>query len=146
MIFISYAKEDTEYARSLYSALMDVGLDPWMDKPPAPHEARGLLVGQRWRLAIENAIRDADQIVLVLSRQSVSKRGYVANEFRTALELMSYIPDDQVLVLPTRIDDCQVPNLQVQTIKLTDLQWEDVPLASVPDYARALAAQFGVAV
>lgn len=144
MIFISYAKEDTDYAQALYAAMMDVGLDPWMDKPPPPYQAKGLLVGQRWRVAIENAIRGADQIILVLSRQSVSKRGYVANEFRTALELMSYIPDDQVLVLPTRIDDCQVPNLQVQTIRLTDLQWEDVPLANVPAYAKALATQFGV--
>ena len=81
--------------------------------------------------------------MLVLSKQSVSKRGYVQYEFRTALELMNYLPDDEVLVLPTRIDDCEVPSLQVKNISLTDLQWEDVPIGEIQGYAQSLAEQFG---
>ena len=137
-VFISYASEDAEYARSLYVELLNAGFEPWMDKPPAPYQHRGIKIGQRWRDEIERALRSADYIVLTLSTRSVQKRGFVRYEFRLALDLMNMVPDGEVLVLPIRIDDCVVPELRVGTINLTDLHWQDVRRADIAPFAAAL--------
>lgn len=137
-VFISYASEDAEYAQLLYAELLKAGFEPWMDKPPAPYEHRGLRVGQRWRGEVERALRSADYIILMLSTRSVQKRGFVRYEFRVALDLMNMVPDGKILVLPIRLDDCVVPELRVGTILLTDLQWQDVRRANIPQFAVAL--------
>ncbi|XUM19471.1 toll/interleukin-1 receptor domain-containing protein [Bradyrhizobium oligotrophicum S58] len=139
MIFISYAKEDHAYACELYRGLAAAGLDPWMDKPPAPFEANGLQVGQRWAAVLNTKIRKADYVILLLSPRSVRKRGYVQVEFRTALQLMSEMPDDQVFVLPIVAEDCDVPSLKVGQIDLRDLQWEEVKASDIPIFSQRLA-------
>jgi hypothetical protein len=139
MIFISYAKEDHAYACTLYLALKNAGLDPWMDKPPPPYEGEGLQVGQRWRTVLDAKLREADYIALLLSPRSVRKRGYVQTEFRTALSLMNEMPDDQVFVIPIVSETCDVPSLRVGQIDLRDLQWEEVKSAEIPDFAHRLA-------
>src|SRR5262245_37616955 len=100
MIFISYAKEDYAFACDLYLALRAAGLEPWMDKPPAPFHGEGIQIGQRWESVLNAKIRAADHVLLILSPRSVRKRGYVQTEFRMALRLMNEMPDDQVFVLP----------------------------------------------
>jgi TIR domain len=139
MIFISYAREDYVYACDLYLALTDAGLDPWMDKPPHPHEHLGIKVGQKWRPVIEARLREADLVILLLSPRSVRKRGYVQVEFRTALSLMNEMPDDQVFVLPIVSEKCDIPSLRVGQIDLLDLQWDEVKRAEIPAFAGRLA-------
>ena len=141
MIFISYAHEDVAYAHALYLELKNAKLDPWMDKPPQPFQWEGLLVGQRWETVLLSKLRLATQIALLLSERSVRKRGYVQKEFLTALDLMSFLPNDQVLVLPIRIDACQVPDLKVGTINLADIQWQDVGQEQIADFVSGLAMQ-----
>ncbi|WP_092021718.1 toll/interleukin-1 receptor domain-containing protein [Bradyrhizobium sp. OK095] len=143
MIFISYAKEDHAFACELYLGLFSVGLDPWMDKPPPPHQINGLQVGQRWEAVLNAKIRAADHVLLLLSPRSVRKRGYVQTEFRMALRLMNEMPDDQVFVLPVVSEKCDVPSLRVGQIDLLDLQWEEVRQADIPTFVSrlALAAQ-----
>jgi hypothetical protein len=140
MIFISYAREDYAYACELYLALAKAGLDPWMDKPPPPHEHLGIAVGQKWRTVIEAKLREADLVALLLSPRSVRKRGYVQTEFRTALSLMNEMPDDQVFVLPIVSEKCDIPTLRVGQIDLLDLQWEEVKPADIPAFVDRLAA------
>lgn len=139
MIFISYAKEDHAFACELYIALFNAGLNPWMDKPPPPHQANGLQVGQRWEATLNARIRAADYVVLLLSPRSVRKRGYVQTEFRTALRLMNEMPDDQVFVLPVVSERCDIPSLRVGQIDLLDLQWEEVKQADIPAFVSRLA-------
>nr|WP_155249239.1 toll/interleukin-1 receptor domain-containing protein [Mesorhizobium loti] len=141
MIFISYASEDHAYAAKLYAALRACGLEPWMDKPPAPFQGDGLQVGQRWLPTLVGKIRGADYIILVLSPRSVSKRGFVSREFRLALDLMNELPDDQLLVFPILAEDCNVPSLQVGSINLKDIQWEKVVDAELSDFANRLCAR-----
>jgi hypothetical protein len=144
MIFISYAKEDVAYAHELFLALVAAGLNPWMDKPPTPHEEEGLQVGQRWQVVLDTKLRQADYVALLLSPRSVRKRGYVQREFRTALELMNEMPDDQVFVLPIVSESCDVPSLKVGQINLRDLQWEEVKLAEIPSFVgRLVTATLG---
>jgi hypothetical protein len=138
MIFISYAKEDHPFACGLYLALAAAGLDPWMDKPPPPYAGNGLQIGQRWETVLNAKIRDADYVVLILSPRSVRKRGYVQVEFRTALQLMNEMPDDQVFVLPIVSDSCDVPSLQVGQINLRNLHWEEVKQADISAFVGGL--------
>ncbi len=140
MIFISYAKEDYDYACQLYLALKKAGLDPWMDKPPTPHAGEGIQVGQRWRIVLDAKIRAADYVALLLSPRSVKKRGYVQVEFRTALSLMNEMPDGQVFVLPIVPEACDVPSLKVGQIDLRDLQWEEVKPADIAAFVDRIAA------
>jgi len=141
LIFISYASEDKEYAQALYSALMEAGLDPWMDKPPAPYGDRGLRIGDRWQTVLVDKIDRADFIILVLSPRSVAKRGFVQKEFILALGRMDFLPPNEVLVLPVIAEPCEVPKHQVGALNLHDLQWEHVPKDNIGVFAAELPAR-----
>jgi hypothetical protein len=112
-VFISYAHEDLEPARRLYKRLKAVpGVEPWFDK-------ESLLPGMRWRPAIKRAIREADYFLALLSRKSVSKRGYVQKEMREAIEIRDEFPEGRAFLIPVRLDDCQPPE------SLSDIHYED---------------------
>lgn len=122
-VFISYAKEDAATAQELYLALDARGLSPWMDKPPIPHQAKGLIPGEYWRDRLEREIRQARRVILLLSRTSIEKVGYVQREFRTALDVMNSMPQHARFAVPLLIEECEPPNLVVGAISLADLQW-----------------------
>lgn len=109
-IFISYATEDFKYAERLYDFLESNGFQPWMDK-------KNLLPGQDWDLYIQQELRKADFIVLLLSDISVTKRGYVQKEFRKALIYCEEKLDSDIYIIPILIDSCSVPE------KLSKVQW-----------------------
>lgn len=106
-IFISYAREDFQHARELYQRLKAQGFRPWMDKVD-------LLAGQPWQPALERAMRESDFFVLLLSRNSVKKRGFVQREIRTALDLWEDKLADDIFLIP---------------IMLEAMAWEEVPEA-----------------
>jgi len=87
---------------------------------------------------LNERIRTADYVVLLLSPRSVRKRGYVQVEFRTALQLMNEMPADQVFVIPIVSEDCDVPSLRVGQIDLRDLQWKEVKSAEIPAFVHRL--------
>lgn len=122
-IFISYAREDVTFAHELYLALTAEGLSPWMDKPPGKYRPLGLLPGENWRTRLEAEIRKADRVILLLSKTSVAKRGFVQNEFRLALEVMSSMPTGARFAIPLLVDDCEPAPLVVSSIALADLNW-----------------------
>lgn len=101
-IFISYAKEDINYAEKLYDFLLSKNYDPWLDK-------KKLLVGQEWEFHIQDALHKADFIILLLSKTSVSKRGYVQREFKKALYYCEEKLESDIFIIPIKIDDCDVP-------------------------------------
>ena len=85
IIFISYAREDSEAARRLYEDLKKAGLTPWLDK-------KELLPGQNWENEIEDAISKSRYFIPLFSKTSVKKIGYVQNEFKFALEVFRRYP------------------------------------------------------
>lgn len=112
-VFISYAKEDYETAERLFNFLNINRFDPWIDK-------KKLLPGQDWNTEIRLALRKADFIVILLSKTSVAKRGYVQREFRLALEYCEEKLDTDIYIIPCKIDDCEVPE------KLSKYQWVEL--------------------
>lgn len=116
-VFISYAKEDHETAEKLFDFLTFYHYAPWLDK-------KKLLPGQDWNTEIKLALKKADFIVLLLSKTSVAKRGFVQREFKLALEYCEEKLDTDIYIIPCKIDDCKVPD------KLTKFQWAEL---SKPD-------------
>ncbi len=122
-IFISYAKEDKWYVDDVYTALKAAGLSPWMDKPPSPYERDGIPPGAAWDDEIRKQLQAARVILIFLSGVSIAKKGYVQKEYRLALNEMMGRPHGSVYPIPVLIEPCEVPNVRVDTITLTDFQW-----------------------
>jgi len=112
-IFISYAKEDEEKALWLFKNLRRSELDPWIDK-------NNILVGERWEQAIYKAIKAADVVLVLLSRNSVFKRGYIQKEIRIALRFWEEKLEEDIYLIPVRLDDCKPPEV------LSGFQWANL--------------------
>jgi hypothetical protein len=113
-VFISYAHEDVQSARKIYQDLKSVdGIRPWFDK-------NDLLPGMKWRPAIKKAIRESDFFLALLSKRSVSKRGYVQTEMKEAFEIWDQFPEDKAFLIPIRLEDCD-PSYE----KLREVQYQD---------------------
>ncbi|MDM8524857.1 TIR domain-containing protein [Desulfococcaceae bacterium HSG8] len=120
-IFISYAREDSDAANKLYTALRQQGFDPWLDE-------EDLLAGLDWRKTIRKAIKNTDYVAILISSVSVSKRGFVQVEQKRALEIAEEFPDFDIFVIPVRLNECEIP------FSLENLHWVDL----FPDYEKGL--------
>jgi hypothetical protein len=112
-VFLSYAREDVKGVEELYDELLEAGIQPWMD-------TKDLLPGEDWVLGIKSAIQKADFFVACLSRQSVNKRGQLQRELKQAQDLWSEKLEDDIYVIPARLENCDVPQ------SLTKFQWVDL--------------------
>ncbi|HLJ47659.1 MAG TPA: toll/interleukin-1 receptor domain-containing protein [Bryobacteraceae bacterium] len=113
-VFIAYVHEDLEAANRLYAGLLEGGARPWIDK-------KKLLPGQNWPRAIETAIGTSDFFIPCFSTNAVSRRGVFNAELRYALECANRIPLDQIFIIPTRLDECVVPQQIRSRIHCVDL-------------------------
>jgi hypothetical protein len=112
-VFLSYAREDLALVSRLYDELSAAGLDPWLDR-------RNLIGGELWDHKIRKAIRQSDFFLACLSSHSVNKRGFLQREIRQALDLWQEKLDDDIYLIPTRLEECQVPE------SLSKFQWVDL--------------------
>lgn len=112
-IFLSYAFDDNAHVRQLYSQLVALGADPWLD-------AEKLLPGQDWKLEISKALDEADVIILCLTQHSVSKEGYVQKEMRLALDRGLEMPEGRIFLIPAKFEPCEMP------YSLKGYQWVDL--------------------
>lgn len=122
-VFISYAKEDRAQALTYFERLSEEGFSPWID-------TKKLLPGQNWEAEIERAFSDANVVILLLSQNSVSKRGFVQREANDAIERLRYKQPTDIYVIPLLLDQCEVPShiagrLQYLNIS-TPGAWEQV--------------------
>lgn len=116
-VFLCHASQDKPRVRELYRRLSnEPWIDPWLDEEK-------LLPGQDWDLEIQQAIRAADIIVICLSKESVSKEGYVQREFKRALSYAEEKPEGTIYIVPLRFDDCTPPR------KFQQWQWLDYSAA-----------------
>lgn len=113
-VFISYAREDYDTAKRLYDDLKAAGISPWMDK-------ENLFTGENWKVIINKAIQDSCFFLALLSSHSLTKRGYVQKELKAALDILNEFSDEDIFILPVRIDECKP-----QDEKLKYIQWADI--------------------
>lgn len=113
-VFISYARENFESANKLYQDLKFVpDLEPWLDK-------ECILPGMRWEPEIWKAVRESNYFIALLSKSSSSRRGYAHSELRRALEMARQFPDDQIFLIPVRLDECEMPVDELWGINYVD--------------------------
>ncbi len=138
-IFLAHASEDKAEVLKLYDCFKAKGYKPWLD-------VKDLIPGQNWREEIPKAIRQSDIFIACLSPQSVSKQGYVQREFRLALNEYAEKPPGTIYLIPLKLDDCEIPDLQLAQlgVNLRDVHWLDY---WEPDgfekLVRAIEYQFG---
>jgi DNA-binding response OmpR family regulator len=102
--FISYSSKDHEIAEQLYLDLLNKGIKCWF----APED---LKIGDRLRLALDQAIRIHDKLMVLLSESSVGSQ-WVEKEVETAFERERL--ENRVVLFPIRLDD---------TVMNTDQPW-----------------------
>ena len=112
-VFLCHASKDKKPVRDLYRQLRADGIDPWLDE-------EDLLPGQKWQEEIPNAIRDADVVLICLSKQSTNREGYVQEEIRFALDIAETQQSATISLIPVRLEECSPPE------RLKGYHWVDL--------------------
>ena len=113
-VFISYAREDEALAQRLYQDLRRCGVEPWLDLEDLP-------VGSNWKREIGLTIRNSKFVLVLLSENSISKKGYAQKEIREAVDVLDEHPESEIFIIPARIDQCEPASR-----RLADLNWVDL--------------------
>ncbi|BDA70769.1 hypothetical protein CAL7716_049350 [Calothrix sp. PCC 7716] len=119
-IFISYAREDNEFADRLFGELnRHPDITPWID-------TRNLLPGANWKDKILNEIETSDFILLLLSTKSITKDGFFQREMREAIERLSLIAPGNRVLIPIRVEECEPQHRELRLLNYLDLfpDWE----------------------
>jgi hypothetical protein len=97
-VFLCHAHADRDPVRALYARLTQDGVDAWLDKEK-------LLPGQDWELEIKKAVREADVVVVCLSKQ-FNQAGFRQKEVRLALDTAMEKPEGEIFIIPARLEEC----------------------------------------
>jgi formylglycine-generating enzyme required for sulfatase activity len=97
-VFLCHAHGDKTPVRELYLRLTRDGVDAWLDKEK-------LLPGQDWEYEIRKAVREADVVVVCLSRQ-FNQAGFRQKEVRLALDTAMEQPEGEIFIVPARLEEC----------------------------------------
>lgn len=98
-LFISHSSEDKPFVRMLAADLVAKGHDVWLDEWE-------IKIGESIPLKIEQALTDADFVLLVLS-ESATKSNWVEREWRA--KFWDQITRGETLVLPCLAQKCVIP-------------------------------------
>jgi hypothetical protein len=112
--FLSYARADSEFALKLANSLRIAHANIWIDQLDIPP-------GNRWDVAIEKALENANNLIVILSKSAISSNN-VMDEVSYALEV-------DKTILPVLFEECNVP------FRLRRLQFIDF----TADYEKGLA-------
>jgi sulfatase modifying factor 1 len=116
-VFLCHSSQDKVFVRDLYRKLRRDGVAPWLDE-------EDLIPGQDWDREIRRAVRASDLILVCLSKNSVSKAGYVQKEIKFVLDVAAEQPDGSIFLVPARIEDGVQPSDVAE--ELGCKQWVDL--------------------
>jgi len=113
-VFICYGREDREMASKLYNDLKSANITPWLD-------IENLLPGQIWEREITESIKRSQYFIVLLSKYSVNRTGFIQRELRLALDILDEIPESEIFLIPVRLDEeTHFPD------RLRHIQWVDL--------------------
>lgn len=110
LIFLSYSRRDAGIVRKLGFIIQAVGDVPWRDE-------ESVKPGERWRMAITNAIQDCDRMLVFWCRHSRESQ-----EVRSEYHLAIRSSKDLVPVCMDR-SEIPMPLSQFQAIDIRELTW-----------------------
>jgi formylglycine-generating enzyme required for sulfatase activity len=99
-VFISYDREDTDFAHRLTKDLKELGMEVWI----APES---ILPGEDWVDAINRGLSESSHMATVLT-PSALKSKWVKKEISTAIIMERY---EQLSVIPLDVEPCSPPPL-----------------------------------
>ena len=123
-VFLCHAHADRDPVHAFYIRLVKDGVDAWLDKEK-------LLPGQDWELEIRKAVREADVVVVCLSKQ-FNEAGFRQKEVRLALDTAMEKPEGEIFIIPARLEECD----NLESLK----KWHWVDLFEEDGYAKFLRA------
>jgi tetratricopeptide (TPR) repeat protein len=124
-VFLSYASQDAEAARSLCEALRAGGIEVWFDQS----ELRG---GDAWDASIRRQIRTCALFIPLISRNThCREEGYFRLKWKLAVDRSHLISAAKAFLLPVVVDDTGDNDEQVPE-KFRELQWTRLPGGSTP--------------
>ncbi len=111
-IFISYVHEDNYIAEKFYDKLLRAGFEPWID-------THNILPGENWQQSVTKAIENTDIFIVLLSKNSIGKKGLFQKEIKIALELLQSRIDKDVFIIPIKLENIVIPS------NLSEIQYLD---------------------
>ena len=133
-VFLCHSSQDKPIVRELYQRLNTEGwIDPWLD-------SEKLLPGMDWDLEIEKAVETSHIVLVCVSKQSVSKEGYIQKELRLVLDVAMNMPEGGIFLIPLKLEECEVPR------RIRTWQWMDYfPMGEPSCLLRKIAYQLETA-
>lgn len=110
IIFISYSRKNHEVAKQLADGLKERGVHVWID-------VRDIKLGHIWDDAVEEGLRNASKMLVLLSPASVASKN-VKDEISFAL-------NENKRVIPVMIGQCDAP---IQLTRNNRIDWIDKPI------------------
>ena len=101
-IFLCHSSADKAAVRRLSRLLAKGGAAPWLDEEQ-------LIPGQDWRRAIPSVVESSDVALVCLSRDAVSREGYLRDEIAFALTVAERRPEGEIFLVPLLLEPCDVP-------------------------------------
>jgi len=102
--FVSYSREDVEFALRLARELKATGQKVWMDK-------LDLRPGQRWENEVDTALHSCSRVLVILSPSSVDSSNVMAEA--------GFALDERKKLIPVMYRDCRIP------FRLRPIQYAD---------------------
>jgi TolB-like protein/tetratricopeptide (TPR) repeat protein len=138
-VFLSYASQDAEVARSICDSLRTAGIEVWFDQS----ELRG---GDLWDQKIRREIRDCALFIPIISQHTQERlEGYFRREWKLAIERTRDMAEQKPFLLPVVVDgtsdrDAIVPDL-FRAVQWTRLRPGETPADFVDRVKRLLSSE-----
>ncbi|MDQ3005563.1 MAG: toll/interleukin-1 receptor domain-containing protein [Chloroflexota bacterium] len=102
-VFLCYSHTDRDAVQTLSARLKKDGVEVWLD-------SEKLLPGQNWKDEIQKAIISSQVVIVCLSRNFNKQKGFRHEELKIALEKAALLPDDEIFIIPARLENCDTPD------------------------------------
>ncbi|MEY2880455.1 MAG: hypothetical protein RLZZ15_2835, partial [Verrucomicrobiota bacterium] len=130
-VFLSYASQDAEAARSICESLRVGGVDVWFDVEG------GLEHGDEWDAKIRRQIKECVLFIAIISKNTQARHeGYFRIEWELAAQRAMGIASGVAFILPVVIDETREPDALVPD-RFRAVQWTKLRGGEVPPEVQA---------
>ncbi|MCP4111149.1 MAG: toll/interleukin-1 receptor domain-containing protein [Desulfobacteraceae bacterium] len=113
-VFICCADEDDKVARRLYNDFKKLGLAPWL-------ASIDIRLGQKPEQKFRSEMKESDYVVALLSKHSLSVRGFAQKQLKMALNILEEYPTNNIFLIPVQLDNTKPHDQELEDLKSTEL-------------------------